>query len=239
MHSPDLAIVVADALRLRAITLSGHFRGRVLYFADANLVVAFESIRAHGPGVVALEEHFAHAPQGRAFAERVQQLGVPGLELRLITFASGEWTTSVVPTAAPARTAIPASTAGALSMAAADAIVLNTRRVPRFRPVGERAMKIDGKPTNLVDMSIMGAQVVSTPPLRPNQKLRVVLPDEENSMLSVSALVAWSNFEMPASAPRPQYRAGLEFTDAAARAIEDFCKRHCSSEPLPLRRAGR
>ena len=44
MSHKDLVVVVADALRLRAIRLAEHFKGRVLYFTDSNLASAFESI---------------------------------------------------------------------------------------------------------------------------------------------------------------------------------------------------
>ena len=99
-------------------------------------------------------------------------------------------------------------------------------------------MRVDGLKTSLVDMSIMGAQVLSAPVLRPNQQLTITLPDVGNSFLSVSAHVAWSTFERPRNPPqpRPYYRAGMEFTDAAAQALEAFCKRHCSDEPLSERR---
>jgi hypothetical protein len=232
MSSPDLVVVIADALRLRAIRLAGHFHGRVLYFSDSNLISAFESIRAHEPAVVALEGHFAHTPQGRAFAERLQKLALPGLEVNLITFSNGAWSTSVV---TKQTSAGPIITAAVVAAAATTPVVINTRRVPRFSLMNPRAMKIDGAQTNLIDMSVMGAQVISTPPLRPNQKLKVVLPDEGDSLLTVTAAVAWSNFEFAKNAPQPHYRAGMEFTDAAAAAIEDFCKRHCASEPLPIR----
>lgn len=228
MSSPDLVVVIADALRLRAIRLAGHFHGRVLYFSDANLVSAFESIRAHEPAVVALEGHFAHTAQGRAFADRLHRLGLPGLEVHLITFSNGAWSTGVVTTTTAAGPIVTAA-------AAEPVVVINTRRVPRFSLANPRAMKIDGAQTNLVDMSVMGAQVISTPPLRPNQKLRVLLPDEGDTLLAVTAAVAWSNFEYAKDAPQPHYRAGMEFTDAGASAIEDFCKRHCTSKPLPIR----
>ncbi|HLQ45568.1 MAG TPA: PilZ domain-containing protein, partial [Planctomycetaceae bacterium] len=94
------------------------------------------------------------------------------------------------------------------------------------------AMVVDGKPTNLVDMSVMGAQVVSQPILRPNQKLKITLPDEGDEVLCLTAFVAWAAFEKPHNAPAAQFRAGMEFTDAAAQALEAYCRRHCADEPL-------
>ena len=230
MGSPELVVVVADPLRLRAIRLAAQFRGRVLYFSDSNLASAFESIRAHEPGIVALEGQFAHTPSGRVFAERLHKLGIPGLDVQLITFSNGAWSTGSLPTAS---VAVPVT--ASKGAAAPPAPLINTRRVPRFSLINPRAVKIEGNPTNLVDMSVMGAQVISTPALRPNQKLKVFLADEGGTVLTVTAAVAWSYFELPKNAPQAYYRAGMEFTDAAMAAVEEFCKRNCSSEPLPIR----
>lgn len=226
MSNTDLAVIVADALRLRAIRLAAHFKTRVLYFTDSNLASAFESIRAHEPAVVTLETHFAHTPEGRAFVDRLQQLAISGLEVHLLSFANGTWTTTA-PTIAPAAPIV-----------TSDAFIAptNTRRVPRFPVVDALALKVDGQQTTLVDMSVMGAQVISTPQLRPSQRLKITLPDERGSLLSVTACVAWSAFELPMHAPQPYYRAGMEFTDAAVQALEEFCKRHCADEPLAERR---
>ena len=39
--------------------------------------------------------------------------------------------------------------------------------------------------------------------------------------------IAWAKFELPkAPAKTPQYRAGVEFTDADAQAIDNFCSKH-------------
>lgn len=220
MNNSDVTVVVADPLRLRAIRLGAHFTGRVLYFSDSNLISAFESIRAHQVGLLALEATFAHTPAGRAFVDRYKNLAISGSAVQLISFANGTWST--------------ATTAPAAAKPAAPHIPIDTRRVPRFPVVDPLALKVDGQKTNLVDMSVMGAQLLSAPPLRPSQRLKITLPDEGGSSLSVSACVAWSKFELPSNT-LPHYRAGMEFTDAAVQVLEDFCKRHCSEEPLGLR----
>ena len=88
---------------------------------------------------------------------------------------------------------------------------------------------------SLVDLSVKGAQIVSKPQLRPKQRLSIVLPDEGDAVLKVTAQVAWSAFEVSKEEPVPFYRAGLEFTDTPPPALEEFCRRYCSDEPLPLR----
>jgi len=66
----------------------------------------------------------------------------------------------------------------------------------------------------LLDVSSNGLQVRSSLVLRPQQRVRVVLPPERGSV-KMAAVVAWSTFEI---GPTPQYRAGLAFT----RAIPDI-----------------
>jgi hypothetical protein len=231
MGASDLTVVIADPFRLRAIRYMPPFTGRVLYFSDSNLGSAFESIRAHQPRVIALESNFAHTPQGRNFVDRVQRLPLSESAVHILSLTNGEWTTRL-----PSHAAVTTVSAAPRTPAAAAAASINTRRVPRFPVLDPLAMKVDGLKMDLVDMSIMGAQVLSAPVLRPNQRLRVTLPDEDNSCLSVSAYVAWSAFELPKNALQPYYRAGVEFTDAAVQALEAFCKRHCANEPLALRR---
>jgi len=75
---------------------------------------------------------------------------------------------------------------------------------------------------------------VSLPVLRPGQKIKVSLPDTDDT-LNVVAQVAWSLFERPQIQAEPHYRVGLEFTDAAQDALEGYRHRHCVSQPVPER----
>jgi len=44
---------------------------------------------------------------------------------------------------------------------------------------------------------------------------------------SFRGAIAWAKFELPkAPVKAPQYRAGVEFTDADAKAIDNFCARN-------------
>ena len=77
--------------------------------------------------------------------------------------------------------------------------------------------------------------MISQPLVRPNQKLRVGLPDATGT-IQLTGSVAWSVFEKPAKAAEPHFRVGMEFSDATREALEDYCRRHCSPDPLPIRR---
>ena len=61
----------------------------------------------------------------------------------------------------------------------------------------------------LVNVSVTGAQVVSSSVLRPNQDLRLRLRHEEMSV-ALDAVVVWSKLELECGATR--YRAGIHFT---------------------------
>jgi hypothetical protein len=77
----------------------------------------------------------------------------------------------------------------------------------------------DGNPATLVELSLVGAQIVSVSTLRPNQRLRMSLPDASRP-IRFSAGVVWAAFEMPKEGP--QYRAGIEFYDADADGVTRF-----------------
>jgi hypothetical protein len=70
-----------------------------------------------------------------------------------------------------------------------------------------------------VDLSTVGAQVVSPTILKPNQRVRMSLADGPRPM-RFSAAVAWASFEIPKGQSR--YRAGIEFFDADVAAIDRF-----------------
>ena len=221
----DVTIVIAEGALLASLRAGMHVEGRALFFSSVNLAAALESIRAHAPHTVGIESRFAGSPAGQAFIGRIETLIAPGAQIRLLSRAGIHWT------AAPLR-AQPAA-ASQPPAGATAAAPLNTRRAPRFAVAGPLSAVVDGTATTLVNMSVLGAQVVSGPALRPNQKIKVSLPDVDNAVLRFAAHVAWSSFEKPKL--EAQYRAGLEFDGAAAQALEEYCRRHCSTTPLPNR----
>jgi hypothetical protein len=99
-----------------------------------------------------------------------------------------------------------------------------TRRAPRFRIAGDMSVLVDGNAARLVDLSEVGAQVISPTVLKPNQRVRFALADDRGA-LRFNAAVAWAFFEIPLNRG-PQYRAGLNFFDADADAVGAFCVRH-------------
>ena len=94
------------------------------------------------------------------------------------------------------------------SLANTEIRIVYSRQSPRFR-VSEMRAIIDGNPAVVVDLSLIGAQVISATSLRPNQRIRVSLEGDHG--LRFNAAVAWATFELPSEGPR--YRAGIHFQD--------------------------
>ena len=83
-------------------------------------------------------------------------------------------------------------------------------------------MQIDGDAAVLIDISLIGAQVLSSASLRPNQRVRIALPQDDGP-IRFRASVAWAKFELPKTGGAPRYRAGLEFVDADEASITRYC----------------
>ena len=77
----------------------------------------------------------------------------------------------------------------------------------------------------MIDLSTVGAQIVSPAQLKPNQKIAVALPDDVDDASGSPPSVVWTSFEIPPNSG-PRYRAGLDFPDADADAVGAFCERH-------------
>ena len=233
----------ADALIIAAENLMPTLRdrvkvdGEIATFPDTEPIQALQAIMDQQPGLVVLERLFAATPRGAALINRIKsdpQLG--HVEVRVMSH-TGDYTRQVVK---PTATKTPAASAGtAASPQASPSSVATeeppraldwhgTRRAPRFRIKAGVEVQLDGNPAMVVDLSTVGAQVISPTVLRPNQKVRIALPNDE-FLLRFRGAVAWAKFELATEAARaPQYRAGLEFVDGDAAAIDSVINRNRS-----------
>ena len=188
---------------------AGAVNGELLTFTDAQALSALQTIMKRRPQVVALERMFAVTPRGVALINRIK--ADPSLreaEIRVVAHNSDY--TRVVPRAAPPG-------APALDQR-------GTRRAPRFKMADDVGVVLDGKSGTLIDLSTVGAQIVSSAGLKPNQRILMALIDEA-SHVRFSASVSWTSFETsPSGAPR--YRAGINFENADPASVDAFCARH-------------
>jgi hypothetical protein len=191
----------------------------VLTFSEADALRALEVISRRRPDSIIVEQTFAKTPRGAALINRVK--ADPTLTHSVIRIEGpepGEVTTAPVPAASEETAGGPAAGPPA------PLDQRGTRRRPRYRLAGQVEIVTDGNVATVVDLSTIGAQIVSGVILRPNQKLRVSLTDDK-ATIRFSAIVAWASFEIPPKSG-PRYRAGLEFVDADAEVLESFCQRH-------------
>ena len=90
---------------------------------------------------------------------------------------------------------------------------------------------LNGVASALVDLSTLGAQVVSPSAVYPNGSVRIVLPLDEGDLLC-DARIVWARIE-PQQDAAVRYRAGLEFTEADKAAVELFVTRHGTLHMAP------
>jgi hypothetical protein len=178
----------------------------LIVFDEAQVCQAVEQMVRQRPRVVALPEKFAMSPRGTAFTHRIAvDAQFAGTRILLIDTEG-----AATPIPADARpTWLPVDSSG-------------TRRVPRIRMRQGLDVQIDGATASLVDLSTMGAQVLSTTVLKPRQRVRVVLAAEPFLIRAIGT-VAWALFEIPKAGLPPRYRAGLEFSSADPEPLLQFC----------------
>ena len=210
-------VLIAPSEHLQALMEREDFSGAQGFPAQEALR-ALEVITRKRPDVVALEQAFAATTRGAALINRIKvDPKLSTCEIRIVAHDS-EYAR------APARAPAPVVDGSAVAIAAPAPAPLDqrgTRRAPRVRIVDGVDVVIDGNVATLVDLSVIGAQVVSPTILKPNQRIRIAM-GEATKPLRFSAAVAWASFELAKTGPR--YRAGLEFFDADADAVQQFCE---------------
>jgi hypothetical protein len=200
--------------------------GEVLTFTDADALRALEVITKRKPAVVVVERVFAGTARGAALINRIKcDPSLLGSEIRVVSREDTHvW-------AGPRGSSVAASGNGAPAVTSAHATTpvqpldqRGTRRAPRFRLSGEMEVLVDGNQAVLVDLSTLGAQLVSATVLKPSQRVRMALFDAQGTV-RFNASVAWASFEIPPESV-PRYRAGIEFIDANPEAVDAYCARH-------------
>ena len=208
--------------------------GEVLGFADRDVAKALEAIATRRPMVVVLERLFAATSRGAALINRIKT--DPDLTFAEIRVVAHDGSYSRVSARRGTAATPPASESGADAPTAAaqggeaappapppSLDYRGTRRAARYQIIQGTAALVDGTEAEIVDLSVIGAQVIVRAALRPKQRIRVALSDDAG-LVKLNAEVAWVRFEIPKSTPR--YRAGVEFRNPESGSVEAFCKRH-------------
>jgi hypothetical protein len=219
--------------------------GELVVFPDTEPIQALQAILEHRPSLIVLERLFAATPRGAALINRIKNDPHLGhAEVRVMSH-SGDYRRVVSkPSGAPPP---PADAVAAESGSANEGAALvaetpaaaavaaeppprpldwhGTRRAARHRIRQGVEIQLDGNPAQVVDLSQVGAQVISQTILRPNQKVRVSVPNDD-FVMRFRGSIAWAKFELPDPSAPPRYRAGIEFADADARAVDAYCQKN-------------
>jgi PilZ domain len=234
------AVVIAASNLMPSLQQRLADDGELLVFPDTEPIQALQAILEHRPPLIVLERLFAATPRGAALINRIKndpQLG--HAEVRVMSHTGDYMRVVSRGTGAPAPGSSSAGTNGGAATedaaspvpAAVSAVPSRpldwhgTRRAQRHRIREGVEIQLDGNPARVVDLSQVGAQVLSATILRPNQKVRVSVPNDD-FVMRFRGSVAWAKFELPQPSEPPRYRAGVEFMDADATAVESFCEKN-------------
>jgi hypothetical protein len=197
-------------------------------FTDAEALEALDHVMRIRPQIVALEKGFSTTSRGRALINRITaDPSLHDCEIRVV--APDSSTTRMAPATPPAVFAAAAGGGEAAAPAAATAVIApldqrGTRRAPRVAVREGVEVFIDGSPATLIDISVVGVQVISQKLLKPNQRVRVSLP-QGASAIRCDGAIAWAAFEMP-KGQSPRCRAGIELTGADPAALGAYAEKH-------------
>jgi hypothetical protein len=186
-------------------------------FSDAEALEALDHIIRNKPRIVALDPDFSASSRGSALINRIKNdPDLKECEVRVIAHDS------TVKRGSGRRNATGPAVAVDEPQAPLDQ--RGTRRAPRVKVKEGVDVLVDGNTAALVDLSIVGAQVLCATVLRPNQRVRLTFNDGRGA-IRCSGSIAWASLELPKGLP-PRYRAGIDMTGADASAVTGFAERN-------------
>jgi hypothetical protein len=185
-------------------------------FPDCDALKALDAILAHPPRIVALDRAFVATARGAVLVARLKTAPhLKAIDVRVL--AEDQMNLPVILNAKnPCHE-------GELIKASHPIDYWGTRRAPRFTVSPDAGVTINGERGRLVNLSSTGAQVIAPGRLRPDETVRLALVDAMGE-LKLRAIVAWSSLESVDNVI--SYRAGMDFVEPDANALEVFCVRH-------------
>lgn len=198
-------------------------KAEVQEFTESEALEALDHIIRTKPGIIAMEDQFSATSRGTALINRIKDdPTLSACEVRVLSHD-----------AAQNRVAVKRGGQGGAAVAVDEPKpaldVKGTRRAPRIRIKDGVEVAVDGNPAALIDLSTVGAQVVSPTVLKPNQRVRVLI-GEGKAAVRCSGAIAWAAFEMPKGMPT-RYRAGIDFGGSAdVPSVDGFAKKNKKDE---------
>lgn len=192
----------------------------VALFSDAEALKALDAVLSQAPRILALDRAFAATARGAKLVRQVKaEKHASATEIRVLAEDENNQ-----PLILSSRIASVES----VMRASHPLDYCGTRRALRFDVLESVHLAVNGERGRLVNLSFAGAQLVVPVRIRPEEALRITLTEaaaEDDTR--VRGVVAWCTVEP--TGPIMIYRAGVEFTDADTRRIEDLCVRYGSA----------
>ena len=202
--------------------------GDAIMFADTEALKALDVITRQHPDIVLLDRVFADTTRGTALINRIK--ADPSLGACEIRIVEDDRRYSQVLSPRSVETMTTGASVDHMAPIVIEELPtptpldhVGTRQAPRFKIVSGIDVEIDGNPATLVDLSVSGAQVISPTILKPNQRVRFIVPSNKPPM-RLKAEVAWAAFEIPRGLSR--YRAGIQLFGADTAAMMRFIERN-------------
>jgi hypothetical protein len=189
-------------------------------FTESEALEALDHIIRTKPGIIALQDEFSATSRGTALINRIKDdPALSACEVRVLAHDAAQNRVAVK------RSGHAGGPAVAVDEPQPALDQRGTRRAPRIRIKDGVEVAVDGNPAALVDLSTVGAQVVSPTVLKPNQRVRVTMGDGK-AAVRCSGAIAWAAFEMPKGMPT-RYRAGIDFgTSANVPGVDSFANKN-------------
>ncbi len=190
-------------------------------FTEVEALEALDHIIRTKPRIVALETDFSSTSRGTALINRIKDdPTLVDCEVRVVAHDTAMNSVEV------------RRTSGTVAVAAVAAAEepqkpldqRGTRRAARVRVRDGVEVLVDGNAASLVDISAVGVQVLCPKMLKPNQRVRISMPDGKTAIRCTGS-IAWASFEMPTGVP-PRYRAGIELTSPDPAAVNGYAAKH-------------
>jgi hypothetical protein len=188
-------------------------------FTESEALEALDHIIKTKPALVAMHDEFSDSSRGQALINRIKDdATLSDVEVRVMAA-----------NAAQNRVAVKRGSHGGTAVAVDEPKPAldqkGTRRAPRIRIKDGVEVAVDGNPAALIDLSQVGAQVVSATVLKPNQRVRITMGDGK-AAVKCAGSIAWAAFEMPKGMPT-RYRAGIDWGVVPEGAtVEGFAKKN-------------
>ncbi len=184
-------------------------------FGDSEPLRALPAILKSRPDVVALERVFAASPRGAALMARVKaDPTLASTEIRVLSHDTSYQRVS------PRRQSPAAKARAPRPPRRLDP---GTRRAPRYRMKESIRATVNGGDAQVVDLSIVGAQLIVAGNLRPKHAVTVTLATGRKSLTAPGTIV-WARAEL--SRKGPMSRIGVDFADPDKPALEAFIQSH-------------